>query len=91
LTNITYVFDDLKPEHELVRKYEVKEKVYDPKEKRLVDSYKDLITRQGLPQGLSFSPLLANLVLENTGAPVKSLVMYADDGLLFGDDPQSYS
>lgn len=38
--------------------------------------------KNGLPQGLSLSPLLCTLVLENEVTP-KNLVMYADDGLYF--------
>jgi hypothetical protein len=38
--------------------------------------------KSGLPQGLSISPLLATLALEDETTP-KSIVMYADDGLYF--------
>lgn len=38
--------------------------------------------KSGLPQGLSMSPTLCTLVLENEITP-KNLVMYADDGLYF--------
>lgn len=43
---------------------------------------KKVVERFGVPQGLALSPLLASLVVEK-GAP-KNLVMYADDGLVFG-------
>lgn len=38
--------------------------------------------KHGLPQGLSLSPILCTLVLENEITPT-DLVMYADDGLFF--------
>lgn len=42
------------------------------------------IVREGLPQGLGISPLLATMVLELFKAP-KGLYMYADDGVYVGD------
>jgi len=45
---------------------------------------KPLIVRSGLPQGLSFSPILATLVLELLEEP-EGLVMCADDGLILTD------
>jgi len=42
---------------------------------------KPFIIRSGLPQGLSFSPILATLVLELIPAP-KGLIMCADDGVV---------
>jgi len=82
IRNITYQFDELKPEKELVKKFEVMDSVKNSKGEMEM-KYKDMIVRNGLPQGLSISPLLATLVLENSGAPVQNLVMYADDGLVF--------
>jgi retron-type reverse transcriptase len=41
----------------------------------------DIIHKQGLPQGLPWSPLLASLVLSDIG--LKDTLMYADDGLVF--------
>jgi len=38
--------------------------------------------KNGMPQGLSISPVLSTLVLENETTP-KDIVMYADDGLYF--------
>lgn len=46
----------------------------------IVKKERKLIVREGLPQGLSVSPLLSTLVLELLKAP-KGLVMYADDGI----------
>jgi hypothetical protein len=40
------------------------------------------VERQGLPQGLSISPLLATLSLATVGPPPEGLIMYADDGML---------
>jgi hypothetical protein len=48
---------------------------------------KDIIVREGLPQGLSISPLLATLALESTKTP-RNLLMYADDGLIFGNSDE---
>lgn len=45
---------------------------------------KPYIIRRGLPQGLSFSPLLSTVVLELPETP-KGLIMYADDGLVITD------
>jgi len=42
---------------------------------------KPFVIRSGLPQGLSFSPILATLVLELIPAP-EGLIMCADDGLI---------
>jgi hypothetical protein len=44
-----------------------------------------LYKKQGMPQGLSLSPILATLVLESKITP-DNLVMYADDGLYFFKD-----
>jgi len=43
------------------------------------------LIRSGLPQGLSFSPILATLVLELIPAP-EGLIMCADDGLIITDE-----
>lgn len=43
------------------------------------------ILREGLPQGLSISPVLATLTMEMFKNP-KELVLYADDGVYIGDD-----
>lgn len=43
-------------------------------------------TLQGLPQGGGISPSLSVQVL-NKMIKEKDAIMYADDGLLFGDDP----
>jgi len=42
-----------------------------------------LIYREGLPQGLSISPLLSTLAMETFKFP-KELIMYADDGVFTG-------
>jgi len=46
---------------------------------------KPFLIRNGLPQGLSFSPILATLVLELIPAP-EGLIMCADDGLIITDE-----
>lgn len=43
------------------------------------------IIREGLPQGLSVSPVLATLTMELFKCP-KELVLYADDGVFIGND-----
>lgn len=82
LKNIKYVYEELKNEAELKNQGEVRLKVTTNGE----ESYpvKTLIVRKGLPQGLSISPLLATMTLELTNTP-KNLVMYADDGIIFGE------
>lgn len=50
---------------------------------------KPVIERRGVPQGLSFSPLLATLLVEGTNPP-KDLILYADDGLLAVEDPSQF-
>jgi len=44
-----------------------------------------MIYRSGLPQGLPLSPLAATISLENV-VNMKELVLYADDGILIGED-----
>lgn len=43
----------------------------------------EIIMREGLPQGLGISPLLATLAIEMFEPP-KGLIMYADDGIFVG-------
>jgi len=50
------------------------------KKNEVTQKLRDLIVREGMPQGLSISPLLSTLVIEQLKAP-EGLVMYADDGL----------
>lgn len=52
------------------------------KEAELQQNSSGRVTRWGLPQGLSMSPLLATLCLEAFGRP-NHMVMYADDGIFF--------
>lgn len=40
------------------------------------------VERQGLPQGLSMSPILATLAIEELGEAPEGLIMYADDGII---------
>jgi len=49
----------------------------------------DVITREGVPQGLSISPLLATLAME-IYQPPKGLFMYADDGLYIGPNMKRF-
>jgi len=42
------------------------------------------MVRQGLPQGLSISPILATMVLDSL-PPMEGLVMYADDGIILSE------
>lgn len=72
--NVSYNFEELKQEAELKMVGRVNR----------FGRIKPLIRREGLPQGLSISPLLATLVLEMIKPP-KGLVMYADDGLHITD------
>jgi len=87
IKRIAYVFDEIKEEAELKvigkkAKWKVK-----PGDKKPTMTLKPWLKRSGLPQGLSMSPLLSSLALEITNYP-KNLVMYADDGLIFGDTPE---
>jgi len=43
-----------------------------------------VITRSGMPQGLSISPILSTAILTHAGPP-KGLFMYADDGIYRGN------
>jgi len=43
--------------------------------------------RYGIPQGGAFSPFLSLLALEHSVFKVAPAVMYADDGLYYGDSP----
>lgn len=71
LLNVSYSFDEIKEENELVTMY----------------GQKDQIVRFGLPQGLSISPILATKFLEISdlnlgGSSSKAeITMYADDGI----------
>jgi hypothetical protein len=55
------------------------------KKNQVTQKIRKLIVREGMPQGLSISPLLSTLVIELLKAP-KGLVMYADDGLHLSKD-----
>lgn len=68
-TNVGYTFKEIMEEAELT----VAE----------VKGVKHII-RRGLPQGLSLSPLLSTLAIEQF-TPPKGLFMYADDGVFIGD------
>jgi hypothetical protein len=47
------------------------------------------IIREGLPQGLSISPVLATLTMEMFKNP-EELVLYADDGVYIGNDMRKF-
>lgn len=70
LTNVRYTWDKLEDEAEL--KLSV--------DKKGVEH----ILRQGLPQGLSLSPLLCTLAVEQFKPP-KGTFLYVDDGVFIGD------
>lgn len=61
-----------------------------PKEKEIkvteaiFEGFKPLIERNGLPQGLSISPILATSIMAYL-PKLEGLVMYADDGLIMRD------
>lgn len=76
LVRIHYTFKELKPEAELK-----------PREQLHKHNGRmwPVIVREGLPQGLSVSPLLATLAIERTNMPT-DMVMYADDGLYIGNE-----
>lgn len=61
----------------------------EPMNIKFKDGYHEIevpyITREGLPQGLSISPVLATLTMELFKNP-KELVLYADDGVFIGND-----
>jgi hypothetical protein len=48
--------------------------------KRVIRKERLMIRREGLPQGLSISPLLSTLAIELLKPPT-GLIMYADDGV----------
>jgi len=50
------------------------------KRKTVIRKERLMIRREGMPQGLSVSPLLSTLAIELLEPP-KGLIMYADDGL----------
>jgi len=70
ITNVGYKFEELHKEAELTCT-EIK-------------GVKHII-RRGLPQGLSLSPLLCTLAVEQFNPP-KGTFMYADDGVFIGDE-----
>jgi len=69
VTNVRYKFTELMPEQELF----------------IADNEKRVIIRKGLPQGLSISPLLCTLAVEQFKPP-KGTFMYVDDGVFIGDE-----
>lgn len=74
---VNYVFRGLQKESE------IRVVGMDPKSQKLI------IGRNGLPQGLPISPLIATLALELRDMP-KGLIMYADDGIFVGDNQDEY-
>jgi len=57
-----------------------------PEEELIIaDNTKRVIIRKGLPQGLSLSPLLCTLAVEQFKPP-KGTFMYVDDGVFIGDE-----
>lgn len=68
-------FKELKSELELVLLGQVK------------DLY--LIGKQGMTQGVPYSPVAANLALESVSNRPKGLVMYADDGVVMSEEEAS--
>jgi hypothetical protein len=88
LKNIRYQFQELKEEAELKVKF-----AKNAHDQELLQTWvgdRTVIHRSGLPQGLAVSPLLATMVLESCESKVKDLVMYADDGLIFGSKGEAY-
>lgn len=75
LLHIRYQYKILAPEKELRKMGELKEygRTY------------DILEREGLPQGLSLSPLLATLSME-LFKPPRGLFLYADDGVFVGNE-----
>jgi len=73
ILKITYIFDDLCKESEL--------KLYGYKTH--LNKKRPMIVRDGLPQGLSLSPLIATLAQERVPHNVNNFA-YADDGIFFG-------
>jgi len=86
IRNIRYVFDELKPEKELIIEDRSFIRKLDLNMAKEFPS-KPVLVREGVPQGLSISPLLATMALEVTKVP-DNLVMYADDGLIFGGNQE---
>jgi len=70
ITNVGYKFKEIHKEAELTC--------------TVVKGEKHII-RRGLPQGLSLSPLLCTLAVEQF-CPPKGTFMYADDGVFIGDE-----
>lgn len=94
LKDVRYHFEEeIKNEAEIKKLYPIHKMVYQSvkgfPEKQLVKKLKLMVERFGMPQGLSISPVLATLVLNTENVP-KNLVMYADDGLIFGEDVRRY-
>jgi len=57
-----------------------------PEEELIIaDNAKRVIIRKGLPQGLSLSPLLCTIAVEQFKPP-KGTFMYVDDGVFIGDE-----
>jgi len=62
-----------------------KEGIQDEKEYERDPKDPTIFRKNGVPQGLSISPLVATMVLEDNVTP-QNLVMYADDGLYFYEE-----
>lgn len=79
ILGVTYKFKELEKENELAfyGLKQVKGKAY------------PLVLRSGMPQGLSMSPLLSTLAMEFL-PPHEGLIMYADDGMFFSEDPEEF-
>jgi len=71
IINVKYKFDGLADESELF----------------MLDMNRRVLLRKGLPQGLSLSPLLCTLAVEQF-MPPKGTFMYADDGAFIGPEEQ---
>jgi hypothetical protein len=78
IIKVNYMFKDLEKEAELTIIGGVNGRTWKP-----------LVMRTGLPQGLSISPLLSTLAMEYIELPNK-LIMYADDGIYFGEDEEDF-
>lgn len=85
MKKIHYRYEELHEEAEIHIHEDIEEEILDSKTKELKKVKRKLITRTGLPQGLSMSPLLATLAIEKN-IPPRTLIMYADDGLIFGEE-----
>jgi hypothetical protein len=103
LREVRYIFDELKEEkelsimdplnipprqRELLPAWEIAAKQKAIESSQNFTKKKPVIMRNGVPQGLPISPLLATLALEVTKTP-PGLVMYADDGLIFGENREA--